>query len=113
MFLTFLTPVLTVRLSVTFNTRKSQEPSAWRFTKTITERQSENLTEASPAPVIDTYYVTMVFYTTVALISVFVICSLIYGFSYLRKISNSREKNITVTETGSSLYECVDFPHQI
>lgn len=59
----------------------------------------------------------LVFYTTVALISLFVFFSLIYFLSYLRKMFISRQKRKTsdpqFTNKSNSLYECVEFPHHM
>nr|XP_011452067.2 scavenger receptor class F member 1-like [Crassostrea gigas] len=59
----------------------------------------------------------LVFYTTVALISLFVFFSLIYLLSYLRKMFISRQKRKTsdpqFTNKSNSLYECVEFPHHM
>lgn len=59
----------------------------------------------------------LVFYITVALISLFVFFSLIYFLSYLRKMCISRQKSKTsdpqITNKSNSLYECVEFPHHM
>lgn len=69
-----------------------------------------------PSP-ISTSSISLVFYITVVLISVFVISFLIYGINYLRNICISKQKLISsVTQTknaDNSLYECVDFPHHM
>lgn len=69
-----------------------------------------------PSP-ISTSSISLVFYITVVLISVFVISFLIYGINYLRNICISKQKVISsVTQTknaDNSLYECVDFPHHM
>lgn len=59
----------------------------------------------------------LVFYTTVALISLFVFFSLIYFLSYLRKMFISRQNikssDPQLTNKSNSLYECVEFPHHM
>lgn len=71
--------------------------------------------KTSSSSPISTSSISLVFYTTVVLISVFVISFLIYGFNYVRKICISKQKILTsVPQTknaDNSLYECVDFPH--
>lgn len=69
-----------------------------------------------PSP-ISTSSISLVFYITVVLISVFVISFLIYGINYLRNICISKQKVITslpqTRNADNSLYECVDFPHHM
>lgn len=69
----------------------------------------------SHAPPISRSSISLVFYTTVVLISIFVISFLIYGINYLRKICISKRNIIaSIPQTKSadnSLYESVDFPH--
>lgn len=57
---------------------------------------------------------SIVFYTTVTLIFVFVSFAMFYGVSHLRKLISSRREakksNINFTETTNSPYEYVDTP---
>ena len=57
---------------------------------------------------------SIVFYTTVTLIFVFVSFAIFYGVSNLSKYISSRreakEADKNFTETTNSLYECVDAP---
>lgn len=83
---------------------------------TITERQPlEKSTKTGPAPTKSTFSksASLLFYVTLALISVFVISFLIYIFSYLRKFVISKREikssDLQIKNTGDSLYECVDF----
>lgn len=93
-----------------------QTASAGGSQTTITERQPlEKSTKTGSAPTKSTFSksASLLFYVTLALISVFVISFLIYIFSYLRKfVISKREINtsdLQIKNTGNSLYECVDF----
>lgn len=93
----------------------SQEQSTWRFQNTTTEGQP--LDESTKIEPISTSNVLLVFYTTVSLISVFVISFFIYGLSFLRKTFISRRNNkpndLHFNVNGNAVYECVDFPHHM
>lgn len=94
----------------------SQTASAGVSQTTITERQPlEKSTKTGPAPTKSTFSksASLLFYVTLALISVFVISFLIYIFSYLRKFVISKREikssDLQIKNTGNSIYECVDF----
>lgn len=93
----------------------SQEQSTWRFQNTTTEGQP--LDESTKIEPISTSNVLLVFYTTVSLISVFVISFFIYGLSFLRKTFISRRNNkpndLHFNVNVNAVYECVDFPHHM
>lgn len=87
-----------------------KNPSASNKTKSFTRTTIMN----SHAPPISRSSISLVFYTTVVLISIFVISFLIYGINYLRKNCISKRNiiaSVPQTKNGNSLYESVDFPH--
>lgn len=98
---------------------KSQAPTTLGVQRTFSmEQSSEGSTFGQTSPSnISMHYGKVVFYVTVALLSVCMISLLMYGISYLRKMNTSKHRIKTLDHqfknTGNSLYECVDFPHHI
>lgn len=93
-----------------------QTASAGGSQTTITERQPlEKSTKTGSAPTKSTFSksASLLFYVTLALISVFVISFLIYIFSYVHKFVISKREiktsDLQIKNTSNSLYECVDF----
>lgn len=82
------------------------------------EKSSEGLAFGPTSPSnISMHNGKVVFYITVALLSVCMISLLMYGISYLRKMNTSKHRTKTpdhqFKNNGNSLYECVDFPHHM
>lgn len=82
------------------------------------EQSSEGSTFGQTSPSnISMHYGKVVFYITVALLSVCMISLLMFGISYLRKMNTSKHRIKTLDHqfknTDNSLYECVDFPHHM
>lgn len=98
---------------------KSQAPTTLGVQRTISmERSSEGLAFGPTAPSnISMHGGKVVFYITIALLSVCMISLLMYGISYLRKMNTSKHRIKTpdhqFKNTGNSLYECVDFPNHM
>lgn len=118
-----LIPLLTVSPIAHDNTsqlEKSQTTSTWGSKTTSTvghPLDGSTKTGSAPTPSTFSKSAPLLFYTTLALISVFVISFLIYIFSYLRKFVISKREiktsDLQIKNTGSSLYECVDFRHHM
>lgn len=115
-----LIPLLTVSPIAHDNTEKSQTTSTWGSKTTSTvghPLDGSTKTGSAPTPSTFSKSAPLLFYTTLALISVFVISFLIYIFSYLRKFVISKREiktsDLQIKNTGNSLYECVDFRHHM
>nr|XP_022292541.1 uncharacterized protein LOC111103511 isoform X2 [Crassostrea virginica] len=93
---------------------KSGQIGAKNFSE---EGQTEGTTDVSPSSPISMSWVSMVFYITIALISVCVVFLLIYGASYfqkkffLRKQTINSTLNVRVEESVYSHYEEVNLTH--
>lgn len=98
---------------------KSQAPTTLGVQRTISmEKSSEGLAFGPTSPSnISMHGGKVVFYITIALLSVCMISLLMYGISYLRKMNTSKHRIKTpdhqFKNTGNSLYECVDFPNHM
>lgn len=98
---------------------KLQTPTTLGVQRTISIEQSSEGSTFGPTSRLNISMpnVHLVFFITVALLSVFMLSLLLYGISYLRKIYNSKQRiktpDLQFKNTGNSQYEYVDFPRHM